>query len=318
MHKPEYIKLITEAASELGIHVEPIAGNFVIQLEKNSIKKFIVGYTFPLNDSACYKVLRNRNICSEILTFHNIVNIPHQVVFSPSILVKRKNSKGNFEIIQKFISTNSFPFIIKKNNSSKGEGIYLVNNESELENTLTKVYTTDSTLCLSPYRKNAREYRIIVLDGKCLLSYEKHIPFLRGDGKRTLIDLLADFLRKNQDPSIRSGKLFDNSLLGKLNTIPEQNEKVSLQWKHNRFLGTRYTIIKNDSVEQLAVKATNVVNGRFVSVDIIESEKFGLEVLEINASVGIHYPIQYPNSSNFFEDELSVYRLALKETFNLN
>lgn len=317
MHKPEYIKLITKAASELGIHVACIADNWAIQLKKDGIKKFIVGYTFPLNDSACYKIIRNKNLCSEILTLNNIANVPHQLVFSPSILVKRKSNEGNFKIIEKFISTNGFPLLIKKNNSSKGEGTFLINNEPELEDTLSKVYTTDSTLCLSPYREKVREYRNIVLDGRCLLSYEKHIPFIIGDGKSTIIDLLADFLKENRDTSIRPERLFDNSLMANFNTIPKQNEKVFLQWKHNRFLGTRYEIIDDTKIKHLAIKSVSTVNARFVSVDIIDSEKFGLEVLEINASVGIHYPIHYPDRSIYFENEIDIYRLALKETFTL-
>ncbi|MES1181862.1 MAG: hypothetical protein ABUL44_03615, partial [Flavobacterium sp.] len=180
MHNPEYLKLINEAATKLGINAVHFSDNWVIKLIKKNSTRFIVGYTFPLNDSACYKIARNKNLCSEILTLNNIANVPHLLVFNPRILEKRKSSKGNFEILKKFILENWFPFLIKKNNSSRGDGVYIINNEPELESILTKVYITDSTLCLSPYRKNIREYRNVILDGKCLLSYEKQKPFILG------------------------------------------------------------------------------------------------------------------------------------------
>ena len=89
MHRPEYIQLIKEAASILGIEVEYFTSNWAIQLRKGQITKFIVGYTLPLNDSTCYKIARNKNLCSEILSANKIANVPHQLILSPTILEKR-------------------------------------------------------------------------------------------------------------------------------------------------------------------------------------------------------------------------------------
>lgn len=317
MHRPEYIKLIEAAALTLGIDVKHLSDNWAIQLSKDGVTKFIVGNTFPLNDSACYKIAGNKNLCSDILTENNIANVPHQVMFSPSVLERRRSEKGNFEIIQQFISENGFPLLIKKNNSTKGEGVYFLNNEAELENALTKVYATDSTLCLSPYRENIREYRNIVLDGVCLLSYEKQIPFVTGDDKRSFLELLSEFVKKNSSNSVKPEKFFDTSLMKNINYIPMKNEKIFLQWRHNRFLGTRYELVDNPQIQKLAINAAKAITARFASVDIIHSEKFGLEILEMSPSVSIHFPIFSPATSADYDKEVEVYRLALKETFNL-
>lgn len=317
MHRPEYIKLIEAAALTLGIDVKHLSDNWAMQLSKNGVTKFIVGNTFPLNDSACYKIAGNKNLCSDILTENNIANVPHQVMFSPSVLERRRSEKGNFEIIQQFISENGFPLLIKKNNSTKGEGVYFLNNEAELENALTKVYATDSTLCLSPYRENIREYRNIVLDGVCLLSYEKQIPFVTGDNKSSIIELLSEFVKKNSSNAMKPEKFFDTSLMNKMNYIPMKNEKIFLQWRHNRFLGTRYEVVDNPEIQKLAINAAKAITARFASVDIIHSEKFGLEILEMSPSVSIHFPIFSPATSTDYDKEVEVYRLALKETFNL-
>lgn len=317
MHRPEYIQLIKKVALKLSIDVEYFSGNWAIQLKKGDITKFIVGYALPLNDSTCFKIAGNKNLCSEILTANNIANVPHQLVLSPSILEKRKSKVGNFKIIQQFISENDFPLLIKKNNSSKGEGVYMVHTESELENTLSKIYATDVSLCLSPFRANVREYRNIVLDGECLLSYEKKIPFIVGDGKHTVIELLSEFLKRNKGGVTKAAGLFDISLIIRFDDTPKQDEIIFLQWKHNRFAGTKYEVVENNEMKQFSVNAAKAINGRFVSVDVIQSEKFGLEVMEINSSVVIHFPIQYPSSDKLYDKEMEVYLLALKKTFGL-
>lgn len=314
MHNPEYIRLITKAASELKIDATSFSENWAIKLSKSGVIKFIIGYTFPLNNSACYKIARNKNLCSEILTLNQIPNIPHYLVFSPTILKKRKASKGNLEIIQKFIAENGFPFLIKKNNSSGGDGVFMIANEPELEDVLSAVYNTDSTLCLCPYRNNIREYRNIVLDGECLLTYEKLRPFILGDGKKTILELLSEFKVEQSQVVSKAGNFIDESLIKKFNEIPKQNEKVFLQWKHNASKGTKYETVNNVEMQRLAIKAAQAINANFVSIDIAHSDKFGFEILEVNASVVLH---QFSSTSadNYLKS-LEIYKLALQSLFN--
>lgn len=314
MHSGEYIKLINEASSQLKINVTHFSQNWAIKLSKFSITKFIIGYTFPSNDSTCYKIARNKNLCSEILTLNKIPNIPHQLVFSPSILVKRKVTKGNYEIVQKFISENGFPFLIKKNNSSGGDGVFLITNEPELENILSAIYNTDSTLCLCPYRENIQEYRNVVLDGECLLSYEKLRPFISGDGRKTIIELLSESKKEESHIVSKAGNLIDDSLIKRFTEIPKQSEKVFLQWKHNATQGTRYEITNIVEMKKMAIEAAQAIHANFASVDIAYSDKFGFEVLEINASVVLH--LFSSTSLDNYRIAVEIYRLALKSLFD--
>lgn len=314
MHRPEYIQIINDASTSLGIEVKCLTNNWVIQLSKEKILHYIIGYTFPLNSADCYKIAQNKNVCSDIFSLKGIPNVPHELLLSPRILQKRGNKNGNYHQIEEFKSMYDFPFLIKKNNSSKGEGVYLINSETDLENVLGNVYLTDASLCLSPFRENIREYRCVILDAECLVCYEKKIPFLLGNDKQSVLALLSDFLEKNKCKNTKNA--FHDSLLPNLQYIPKINEKIFLQWKHNRFLGTSYEIVSNRDIEVLAIEAANAINGRFVCVDIIESKRFGLEVLEINASVSIHFPITHPKSGHLFDKETDIYKLALEKLFN--
>jgi glutathione synthase/RimK-type ligase-like ATP-grasp enzyme len=305
MHSPDYIKIITEAASQLKINAANFSENWAIKLSKSGTDRFIIGYTFPLNDSACYKIARNKNLCSEILSDNDIPNIPHHLLFSPTILKKRH--------AKKFIAENGFPILIKKNNSSGGDGVFFIANEPELEDVLSAVYHTDSTVCLSPFRNNIREYRNIVLNGECLITYEKLRPFISGDGKKTILQLLSEFKSEKLGSVSKCDNFINNSLSKRFNEVPEQNEKILLQWKHNATEGTKYEIVNNAEMQKLSIKAANAINANFVSVDISNTDKFGFEIMEVNASVVLH---QFASTSvDNYSRVLEIYKLALQSLF---
>ena len=117
MHKPQFIKIIDEVANILEIKTTHFSENWGIKLSKDGVSKFIIGNTFSLNNASSNKIAQNKNLCSEILNLNNIANVPHKLLFSPTILQKRNCKNGNREAINQFIKENGFPFLIKKNNS---------------------------------------------------------------------------------------------------------------------------------------------------------------------------------------------------------
>ena len=317
MHRPEYINIINEAAAKLHVDITHFSDNWAIKISKGQATKFIVGYTFPLNNSACYKIARNKNLCSEILTSKGIANVPHYLLYSPTVMKRRNSFRGNGEAIQNFIEKHGYPFVIKKNNSSRGDGVYLINNEPEMEDILSKVYTTDSTLCFSPYRRDIREYRNVVLKGKCLLSYEKQRPFVVGDGKRTVLELLIEYQQQHLPAGYNKGSLMDESLIKDLNVIPGQNDKVFLHWRHNNNFGVSYQLVEDTKeLEELAVTAANAIDANFVSVDIVYSKEFAFEVMEVNASVVIH--MFAGQSKQNYSKAVDVFTVALNNVFKIS
>lgn len=311
MHNNYYLDIIKKSAESLGIEIETFSDNWGIALKKGGVTKYIIGYLFPLNDACSSKITNNKNVSSEILSKNNIPNVPHQIVFSSSKLVERKSKNGNLDLFKKCIIDFGFPIVIKKNNSSKGKGVLMAKNEADFEHIVTKMNTTEEAFCICPFRENSKEYRCIVLDGECLLTYEKQIPFLLGNGQHSVINLLSTFIHNNQGSNNNSKPYFDNTLISDFTYIPKLGEKIYLQWQHNRFPGTTYIVTNNMQTQELAIKAATAIGARFVSVDIVESEKYGCEVLEINSSVIIHSLIQ--GLSNHVVTD--IFQLALKKIF---
>ena len=318
MHREAYKKLIENAAKVLRINVDHIAGDSIIQLSKDDNVQYIVGVTFPLNSAAFYKIAGNKNLCSDVLTNNSVANIPHHVIFSPEVLKRRNNTKGNFVVIQHLIEEHGFPIIIKKNNSSKGEGVFIAYDETELEDIVSKLYATEIALCLSPFRKDGREFRAIVLDGYCMVCYEKKIPVLFGDGTFSIGEILTRFITAHKNDTINPEKYFEPGLLARLAEIPQKNEPIKLQWRHNRFLGTLYELSQDPRIQKLAVQAAKATGARFASVDVIFTAKYGFEILEMSPSVFVHFPIYDPTDMAEIKVQNDIFQAALKSLFEIN
>lgn len=313
MHDIEFIRLIEESAQSLGIEVQHFADNWAMKLSKGENTHFIVGYTLPLNSAVSMKIVRNKNVCNEILTSAGVPNVPHQLIYTPAMLLTLGRTNGNRELINEFISSGGFPLLVKRNDSSRGEGVCLVHNETELERALNRFYAGDRTICLSPYREITHEYRNIVLDNRCLLTYEKERPFVVGDGTRKLIQLIGAFVGDNHK-SAGSRDIFDESLLDELNNVPAKGERVVLHWRHNASIGTSYRLVNDRETEKIALRAVSAVNARFVSVDVISSEEHGAEVIEINSSVVMS--AFSASSMSHHSEALRVYSGALQAVFD--
>ena len=312
MHKPEFLRLIEEASEKLGISMCHFSDQWAIRLSKGRNTKYIVGYTFPLNNAASTRIARNKNVSSEVLTADGIPNVPHYPLYSPKLLVKWGRTAGSIEQINRLILQTGFPLIIKRNESSGGEGVFLVHNHAQLEKVLAELYNNDSVVCLAPFRQVLHEYRGVVLKRESILCFEKIKPCVIGDGQLTILELLNEFMRRRRGEEYPA-TAFDPSLLGRLDRVPQKGEQVFLQWKHNASVGMQYEIIDNRAISVLAEKAAGAIDADFVSVDIIYTNQYQFEVIEINAAVLLN---SFSTASEVhYMKALNVYELALKEMF---
>lgn len=315
MHKQIYKDIICEICKSENISFESYADDWTIKLSKDNRIYYIVGYTLPLNDAACHKIIRNKNVCSDILSASGIKNVPHQLLLGPSILKRRGNPEGILTIVEEFINKYGYPIVLKRNNSSKGDGVYFISNNTELEEILIKLFSIDNILCLSPYRSVLNEYRTVILDGECMLTYNKIKPHLIGNGKSTFVELLYQHyeLNRNINPTVYTKHSIDLLHKYNLNDIIPLGKIVELQWKHNSVPGVEYEIIVDNDIRELGINAAKVVNARFVTVDIIKSSAYGNEVIEVNASVLLN-TFALKSTSNYLI-ALDIYREALLRIF---
>ena len=164
-----------------------------------------------------------------------------------------------------------------------GKDVYFCNSKEEIEITIKKVFEENKdTLSICPYLDIEYEYRTIYLDGKIEFAYKKSKPFVIGDGKASVKDLIENIEDKNINFS------FCRDL--DMNYVPAKDEKIIISWKHNLNSGAIPILIDEndkyiDKVKAIAKKAGDTMNAKFASIDISQTKEGKLFVMEVNASV---------------------------------
>ncbi len=169
------------ACERLGIpyQVYDIHGNF-IGVKTDRIHYF-ANCSTPFNDGGTERVCRDKGFSYELLK--DTVRMPRTKAYvDPNPINKEfdkyvDNSEHN-AITDDILKSFSFPIIIKMNSGSEGKNVYLCKTHKDVHTALTAIYSKQSTsydyIALAQecvYRE--REYRVIVLQGKVILAYEK-------------------------------------------------------------------------------------------------------------------------------------------------
>ena len=145
---------------------------------------FILGKT-PFNSEQAIEFINNK------WSFYKAkrlkINIPHTESFY------KKGSKSIEEIVQDInqkVESETHPFIfplvIKPENGSLSDHVYIVHNIEELKNSYQATQKSEGNgdlALVQQYIGPAKEYRAICLDGQCIFAYEKNIDNAKENGK---------------------------------------------------------------------------------------------------------------------------------------
>lgn len=301
MSNRNIVKIIENYCKNNSITLSKISADWILKLTKNSETHFIVGYQFDLNSSATSAICLDKSATSEILELNNIPVVHHELFMTPI------DMSGNWSKMINFL--NKYKKIVCKiNNGTGGKDVYFIENEKTLEQAVTKIFSKDEYIALSPFYDIKNEYRAIILNNEVKLLYSKERQFVIGDGISTIFQLIAN--KFSASPKLDLTDI-------PLNTILKKNEQYNICWKHNLGLGATPKIVSDkniyDKISSLALTANNAINGKFVSVDIIETDE-GLKVLEINSGIMMEN-FSAQNSENYKIAE-KIYTEAVNLMFN--
>ncbi len=277
-NKRLFVQMIKEICEEKGIDYRILSYNWIIELIKDNKIRHITGFRFDLNPEAAGRIVCDKYGTYCILEANNIPCIKHQIVFNPSVRSKYISSEGIYKDVIDFFDKYK-KIVVKPNYGSEGKNVFLCSSLKETEQAIKKIFETEPTLSLCPFYDIKIEYRAFVLNGKVKLIYGKEKPFIIGDGKSTMKELIenAKYVR------------LDNLLEKNLSYIPEYGEKIDVSWKYNLSGGATPKILENgkmySDIEKLALDAARVANVKIASVDIIRDSNDNLLVLEINSGI---------------------------------
>ena len=154
-----------------------------------------------------------------------------------------------------------------------------------------------------------QDNRIIYLDGEILYIYKKKKPYVTGDGKSKVRELINKKFK--QEPVDLSRNLsFDY--------IPQENEEVTISWKHNLSSGAEPIIVDETDeflpeIRRVALAAGEAMNIKFASIDVALINNKEILVMEVNGSVCMNkFAEIIPNG---YEIAKEIYAKAIDKMF---
>jgi ribosomal protein S6--L-glutamate ligase len=116
--------------------------------------------------------LYDKVLTSEVLINGEIPNVEHLLILKEDWRKYLQIEKTAKEEVIDILSKISLPVVVKLNNGSQGNGVYLCESEREVQN-MVEVLKNKQSLAISKYYNCEFEYRFYILDGEILFAYKK-------------------------------------------------------------------------------------------------------------------------------------------------
>jgi D-alanine-D-alanine ligase-like ATP-grasp enzyme len=279
-------KLVPEIGAKILIDPSGFAGRITF---KNGSHSWFRNSSFGINSSGASGIAKDKIQANFFLETAGYPVVPGSKAFFPD---EMENAYCHAEKI-------GFPVFVKPNNGSQGKCVSLVHDKKEFYEASLAVFTRYPILLVqSPVR--GKDYRVVVLDEKVFLVYERIPLSVVGDGICTIEELMhvkqEEFvaIKKNADFEIDDLRItlkLKHQGIERL-FVPKKGQQISLLNNANLSTGGE-TVDVTDTAHQLfkdlAVQITRDIGLRFCGVDFmidgtIEDASAPYWVIEVNSS----------------------------------
>lgn len=294
-------EILEEICAEKGYTIKGLSNNYIIEIIKKNKSIFLYGNSFPLNNNASQKISQDKSAFYSVLSSKGINCVEHKIVKHPSYDMGYAQRE-----LEKILSKYTSGIVVKDNKGSCGRNVFWVKNKKQLKIAISRIFSMNQDIAVSPFIENECEYRVILLDGKLCVAYKKEKPFVIGNGKNKIKQLIKNTYGN-----------FDFELSKEmLNKKPKLNEKVVVGWKNNLAFKSAPQVVTDLKLKQtlltFAKKVADTLNLRFCSIDIFSTES-GLKVLETNAIVSME--IFSKSSEDNYNTTKKVFTESLEKCF---
>ena len=305
-----FYNIINELCIEKGIEQELLSFDWIRQLKKDGKIRNLIRYQFDLNSYNASRIAGDKYATYALLSKNNIPIMEHKMIFNPESR-EEYFAESQIEDAIKLLHKNK-RIIIKANQSSKGKHVFLCHSESEVRKTITELLEQNKdSLSACPFLNIDYEYRAVYLLGEILYIYKKEKPYVIGNGKNTIEELIKS----------KFGEEFVVNYIDGVDykSILQCGEKKTISWKHNLCNGASPVIIDEkdyyyQKVKEMALASGKIININFATVDIALTDKKELLVMEINSSVCMDKFAEF--APNGYEITKKIYDKAIDAMFN--
>lgn len=303
-------RIIRELCLEMDIKMEKLSYDWILQLSKDGKVRHIAGSRFDLNPEAAGNIACDKYGAYSVLKSQDVPVIDHVMLFNPKTRGKYVTDEGNsMKVVSEFLKHKKL--VIKGNQGSEGRGVFLCKTLKEAEVAIQELFKKNGSISICPCYDIKTEYRTFFIKGQVALIYGKTKPYVIGDGKRNLLELIEEL--NLPEKSVVKDNLHNIDF----HCVPNKNEKIEISWKFNLSGGATPKILEKselyDNIEKLSIQAGKAMNINFASIDIIHTQDDELYVLEINSGIcSTHFTELVDGGYDMVKD---IYRKALEEMF---
>lgn len=289
-------QVLKEEARILGLEVEVILPEKNLFLIKGKDKDVLFKSTdFWVNSALGKKITDDKELTYKLLERYGAP------IAKTLYIHNHEFQKFDWTKFSKFC----FPLIIKPIDEAHGNGVCMnIVSISELQKKLESSFA-DYTKMIIQEQISGDECRVLVVLWKVIVGLHRVPPFVAGDGKSTLHELIEDEnktnpLRQQNYSAPLSLIKVDSELLDYINkqgysldNVIPANIKLQLRWNSN--LGTGWTIVDithilHEDIKKVCVSIAEKFQLWICGVDIISSDfskplsETGWVILEINST----------------------------------
>lgn len=222
----------------------------------------------------------------------------NSILYEAGIPVPERIVSDNFEIISGFFENLGKPVVIKPLSGYQGKHVSInIQNEKKLKTAFNYVQEFDEYVVCQEFIEG-HAYRLLVIDHQFVAAVQLEPPYIIGDGKLKISQLIENLNteaeREIGDKGKLSKVLVDGDVLKilelkdyKLETVLKKGEKLFLRNTGNMRLGASskdITVEVNEFNRFIAERISKTLNLDVAGVDIISND-ISVPLIENNARV---------------------------------
>jgi cyanophycin synthetase len=193
------------------------------RLERGERAKLLAGPISSLNDAAAARLAVDKFYTATILRAAGLLVPDAARCLRPDAYLSAAGGDDHYashrgqQPALRFAEQRGYPLIVKPNRGSRGRLVNRVDDRSALLSAIDQVWAIDEVALVQPALPGL-DLRVDLLDGELLLAYLRRPLCLRGDGRSTVLELLAAADRRSTNPrfmaKLRTEALWGETLAG--------------------------------------------------------------------------------------------------------
>ena len=184
----ESLLCLTEACHQVGLKVVPVSGNGnVVRLDPTGSPTYFLRNKHPFNDYVTARLAEDKAYQHELFTQAGLVVPGTLQVFNPladARFGEYKTHTSVDDVISDAESRFEYPVVVKRNQGSLAQGVFLAPDREELRRRLGELFEGsgffDNILLVQAFIKGP-EYRSVATQDEMLLAYQKVADDVEGE-----------------------------------------------------------------------------------------------------------------------------------------